>query len=144
MNDTDVGQTESVGVQRREEMLQRLVGVMEATHRYRRARRRAVAAGGVMAAAVLVFAVRPILLREFAPARVTRSDSTRLARYLQVIKTDPTTVGRFAARRTGRAQLIDDRTLRQVLLSINRPAEVIIEGDRIRLSAPVTDKDLGI
>ena len=144
MIDADAGPTESLLLDEREEMLKRLISVMEATHRVRRIRRRAVAVAGGTALVGFFLIIGRSWLLDPGRAGLAKSGAPSSANISRIIETDPTTLRRFAARRTGRAEYIDDRTLTRVLLSIDRPADIVHDGDRIRLSAPVTNEELGI
>ncbi len=60
------------------------------------------------------------------------------------VQTDQSNLGRYRAEPPRSIVRMDDRVLIETLASINRPAGLIRFGDRLRLSAPVTDADLGI
>ena len=97
---------------------------------------------GLAVVGVIVM-IRPLMQHDSRRndfADIDESESTRL---VQIIKTDPTTCHRFAARGTGRAQFIDDEVLRCVLVSINRPVKNDNDGDRNGESIPVADEAPG-
>ena len=97
-----------------------------------------------MVVVAVLFMLQPTLLRFLGRSGFAKSNAPTSESIFQIIETDPTALRRFAARRTGRAEYIDDQTLTRVLLSIDRPADIVNDGDRIRLNAPVTDDELGI
>lgn len=63
---------------------------------------------------------------------------------IRTVRTDPSIVERYRATSVDRAVRLDDEALIDTLASIHRPAGLIRFGDRVALSAPVTDAQLGM
>ncbi|MFQ5489511.1 MAG: hypothetical protein ACE5GE_02215, partial [Phycisphaerae bacterium] len=59
-----------------------------------------------------------------------------------IVGTSTSALDRYRARPGERVVRLDDRTLLATLASIGRPAQLIFDGDRPRLSTPVTDAEL--
>ena len=157
MNDPQPEVLSPTGLARREAMLDELVEVVKRTRRTRRMRRRMLATGGCAALILMVIwlGVPGAFVRTDAPQFAEDSHSRptgaapdvpakRRASVTVVIKTDPTVVERCRARPTGRIVQMDDRMLLETLAAIDRPAGLIRFGDQIRLSAAVTDAELGL
>ena len=159
MNDPQTEPLSPAGLARREAMLEDLIGVVKRTHRVRRVRRRALAAGGCVC--VTLMAVWLALPGASGPHRVASTVQrptggpdvrvvepplvpVRQACVIAIVHTDPTVLERCRARSTGLVVRMDDRMLLDTLASIDRPAGLIRFGNRVRLSAPVTDADLGL
>ena len=139
-------------------MLGELVGIMAQTRRARRVRRRVLATVGCVGLLLVVGrlamplftrpgVVRPQIVEHLpdreAPAAVKAIAQTRPAITLRV-RTDPSIVERYRAAPTGVIVRMDDATLIETLAAIHRPAGLIRFADRVALSAPVTDAELGI
>jgi hypothetical protein len=61
-----------------------------------------------------------------------------------IIETIPGVLERHRAKPTGKVTRIDDAALVATLASINRPAGLVRIGDRVWLTAPVTDAELTV
>ena len=158
MNESPDGQLSQVGRARREEMLGELVEVMERTHRARRVRRRALATGGsALVLAIFMYLVLPRVSQnppvpdfvENTPQRVpapigVQAEPQRTTVLTKVITSDPSVLERLRADPPQAVIRMNDRMLLDALASIDRPAGLIRLGDDIRLSAPVTDAELGL
>ena len=162
MTEPDPDQLSPAGQARCASMLGELVSTMERTHRGRRQRRRALAV--TASVAVVALAVRVVVwpgsdgtvTPRFVEAPPVPSLSVEdephvLERYLvtprplvtRMVPTDPDVLGRYRADpRKGYVRLDDDALL-EVLASIRRPAGLIRIGDTVRLTAAVTDAELG-
>ncbi len=146
------------GLTRRDEMLHDLVGVMERTHRARRMRRRVLAAGGSLCVLVLLIALaipggtespdtRLVVESEASdpvPASVTTVVPQRAVVITSIVTTDPSVLDRYRANPSSFVVRMTDKTLLETLASIHRPAGLIRFGGEIRISAPVTDAELGL
>jgi hypothetical protein len=145
------------GQARRAAMLGELLEAMQQTQRQRRARRRVLAAGGCACVlGIVVWAVSVNVLRPAASERVASNPldaeqrttlplpAARPACVTTIVQTDPSVLERCRPAPTDRVVWIDDTTLLRTLASVNRPTGLIRIGDRVRLSAPVTDAELGL
>lgn len=145
------------GQARREAMLGELVEVVKQTHRTRRLRRRVLGAGALVCVALLLMRLSlPVGNVVDDGARVVErmSDESDVVvpaefppeavRVTVIVQTDPSVVERYRAEPTGLVVQIDDRMLLTTLASIGRPTGLIRFGDTLRLTAPVTDADLGL
>ena len=157
MNDPQPEVLSPAGLARREAMLDELVEVVKRTRRTRRLRRRMLATGGCAALILMLIwlglpgAFVHTEAPQFAediPSRPTGAapdeSAKRRAPVTVLIKTDPTVVERYRAGPTGRIVQMDDRMLLESLAAIDRPAGLIRFGDQVRLSAAVTDAELGL
>lgn len=157
MTDHKTEQFSPVGAARKEAMLSELVQVMQDTRRRRRTRRRIGAVGATSVGLVLLLwivvqtppgATTPRrIVENLAPHMTDLSETPKpsAACVIKIVRNDPDVVGRYRAKqRKSRVERIGDRTLVETLASINRPAGLIQFGDSIRLSAPVTDDELGL
>jgi len=158
MNDPNDNRLTPQGEARRDAMLGELVGIMAQTRHARRVRRRVIGTVGCMGLLLVVGRlamplfthsgeVRPQIVEHLpdreAPATVKTIAQTRPAITLRV-QTDPSIVDRYRAFPTGATVRMDDATLIETLAAIHRPAGLIRFDDRVALSAPVTDAELGI
>ncbi|MCP4250445.1 MAG: hypothetical protein GY778_25665 [bacterium] len=143
------------GNARREAMVGPLVEVMRHTHRSRRRRRRVLAGGGTLA---VLFVVLKLTL----PGGMTPQNDRQVADntgnvnsgadavsnpracVTEIIQTDETVRERFRAAPVRRVAMITDRMLVDDLFAVGRPAGLIRMGNEVRLTAPVTDADLGL
>jgi hypothetical protein len=138
-------------------MLDELIGVMERTHCRRRTRRRALTgAAGTCVLFALLWLALPGLLAPVDKTEIAQQTHTprmqipmppstaHERRTAVVVQTDPGILERCRARPTGAVVHMDDGLLLQTLASINRPAGLIRMGDRVLLSAPVTDAELSL
>ncbi len=156
MNDDAGNQLTPQGQVRREVMLGELVELMARTRRARKVRRKVGAA--VACVGLLLVASRwaiplwsnrgevaPRIVEHSserrAPSMVTRISNTVPTVTLRV-HTDSSVVERYRATPVDRVIRMDDSALLATLVSIHRPAGLIRFGDRIALSAPVTDEEL--
>ena len=157
MNDPRSEPLSPAGLARREAMFDELVEVMTRTHRARRTRRRMLAIGGCTGLLLLLIrlslpvASTPTKAPQIADGPPQRSTGNVIdnspehrACVTVLVQTDPAVVERYRARPTGRIVRMDDRMLLETLASIHRPAGLIRFGDRIRLSAAVTDAESGL
>jgi hypothetical protein len=135
------------GQARREAMLDHLVGEMALVHRRRRARRAALSSAGAVLLLVglirfanLDSANNTLTLNPQSPeqnASVQPDAST-----IMHVQTDPSIAERFRAAPIPIIVPINDAQLIETLVEIGRPAGLIQVGERIALSAPVTDEEL--
>lgn len=152
------------GQARREAMLDELVGVLKHTHTVRRRRKRIVTAGACACLALLVARLivpdgldKPEHTRIMAdkadpvpavaprpPAAETGMSARPRVCVAKAVSTDPKILDRYRAEPTGRIARMNDRMLVNALASINRPAGLIRFGSRARLTAPVSDAELGL
>ncbi|UCC29306.1 MAG: hypothetical protein JSU86_14020 [Phycisphaerales bacterium] len=150
-------QLSSAGLARCEVMLGELVEVMTRTHRARLVRRRLLATGGGACLVLLLIRLAlPGASDPGDPARIAESltgSSTvvqpaeappRPASITVIVETDASVLERCRAEPTQRVVRMDDSMLLETLASIKRPAGLIRYGGQTRLSAPVTDAELGI
>ncbi len=157
MNDRSREPLSSAGESRREAMLDELVELSGKIHRRRQTRRRYLVAGTSMCLfAVLLWAAiprgtepegSPQIVDQEQPPEVDVPDEPIANDGESVVKlvhTRTAVLARFASEPTRRIERLDDGKLLAVLASLGRPAELIRDGDRVRLSAPVTDKELHI
>jgi hypothetical protein len=158
MNDAHDNPLTPQGEARRDGMLGELAEIMSRTHRARRVRRRVIGSTGCLGLLLVVGRlamplfthpgeVRPQIVEHLpnreAPAAAKAIAQTRPAITLRV-RTDPSIVERYRAAPTGAIVRMDDATLIETLAAIHRPAGLIRFADRVALSAPVTDAELGI
>ena len=156
MTKPETEQFSLVGAARKETMLGELVQVMQDTRRRRRTRRRVGAAGATTVGLVLLLWIASQappggptperIVENLAPHMTDLSEIPipSAACIIKIVRNDPNVVGRYRAKpMKSRIERIGDRTLVETLASINRPAGLIQFGDSIRLSAPVTDDELG-
>jgi hypothetical protein len=122
------------GRERRDLMLDELVGRMHRRHAARRVRRSA-AAGLVLAAAAGIAVIGPLRVAP-EPARVATPDAG--APDIRVVRTDPAVLGRYEHRPATRIERLDDEGLLDTLLELKRPAGLIRRGGRVWLTANVT------
>ena len=137
------------GRARRDVMLDHLIGEMAGVHRRRRIRKAAISSTG----AVLVV-VGLIRFANLDPANNTVTlNQQSLERTASVqpgastimhVQTDPNVVERFSAAPTPVIVRINDAQLIETLVAIGRPAGLIQVGERVALSAPVTDEELSL
>ena len=152
------------GNARREAMVGPLVEVMRRTHRSRRRRRQMVAGAGTLSVLFMV-------LKLAMPGGMTTQDDAQFADQggdvilfggkqvpgprawnweiirayeTTIIGTDPTVRDRFRAAPARRVAMLTDRMLLDDLVALGRPAGLIRMGNQVRLSAPVTNADLGL
>ncbi len=157
MHDPPSEPLSQAGQARREAMLDELVAVVSQTHRARRLRRHVLGSGVVVCLVLLLMRLglpgagglddgRLLVNRTPDERRVvTPTEAPRRSGCVTVlVQTDPTVVDRYRARTTGLAVRMDDRMLLNALASINRPTGLIRFGDSLRLTAPVTDAELGL
>ena len=132
---------------RKSAMLGELLDDMERVHRRRRAMRRVRSAGGAL---VILLALVVLLLPEPA-TRIEPGDSDGTNRIVaeaaprstvEIIRTDPGVLDRYAARPATRVRIIDDDELLAELAAMNRPAGLIRMGGEVRLTADVVDPPL--
>lgn len=151
MNDETHDNLSPQGVLRRAAMLGELTASMTRLHRARRTRRRAVSATAV----ILVFAgvVRLISVspQQFKVVKVEPPEEPQPILMqppptpgMQVVHTDPQAADRFRPMPQPVVVTINDAQLVRTLIEIGRPAGLIHIGERIALSAPVTDEELHI
>ena len=153
MSDQQTDLLSPAGQDRREAMLDELVEAMERRHSRRRTRRRALTAGtGVFVLFALLWLALPGLLAPGDKPQVKdQLDDARIPDPITpprctvaIVPTDPGILKRYRAEPTGAVVRMDDGLLLQTLASINRPAGLIRMGDRVLLSAPVTDAELNL
>jgi hypothetical protein len=79
------------------------------------------------------------------PPDTDRPTHLAAAVVIATVRTDPTIVQRYRAQ-PAESQVIrlTDQSLLDTLASIHRPAGLIYRDDRVVLSAPVTDEELGL
>lgn len=130
--------------QRRESMRGELIEHMRAHHRRRLSRRH------FASSAVLLLAI--ILLPVFLSPRITsrpieitnRAIEPPLARpsfEFIVVSTRKAITDEYIITPTTHVQWIDDRTLLENLIALNRPAGLVRQGERTWLTTPVADED---
>ncbi len=146
------------GQARRDAMLTELIEVVHRTRRARRTRRRIVT---VASCAVILLGTGWLLsvsLRvandtkpqfvEQVPShptdRETSVPSATLSSIVIRVQNDPTVIDRFRAMPSDIIIRMNDSMLIDTLATIRRPAGLMRIGDRIALSAPVSDAELGI
>ncbi len=158
MNDQQCEPLSPAGIARREAMLEELVEVVKGTHRARRRRRQALALGGCTSLLLALIWVGlpgasgprdvPSIAGQPPEARQERAPAPEHPqRHLcvtTIVQTDPSVLERYRVQPTSHIVRMDDQMLLATLASINRPAGLIRFGDRVRLSAPVTDAELGL
>lgn len=133
------------GEARRERMLAELLGEMSAARRRKRTRRGVIS---TLALALLLFTyLRYVSFAPIAPTdRVERMAGTTAQQTLRTgvvfVSTDESSLQRMRPDPRPIVVQIDDRELLQTLVEIGRPAGIIRIGDRLALSAPVTDDEL--
>jgi hypothetical protein len=141
MNEQDRSSLSEAGRARREAMLGELVGQMQRLHHRRRVQRTAAAS-----ACMVVLLIGLSLLA--MPARRPGADSPPMVVApkpapgisIEIVRTDPSILQRFAVRTTSRAILLDDEALLDELVAMGRPAGLIRSGDRVWLTADVVDQ----
>jgi len=135
------------GAARREAMLGELTAAMTTLHRRRRARRMTVGAATTALLCVVLFrtlqmpadgtktasTVPPVPTRAPLEAGPTRT---------VYVHTDREIADRLLASPPVLVTRIDDTQLLRTLIEIGRPAGLIRFGDRVALSAPVTDEEI--
>ena len=158
MNEQQCEPLSPAGIARREAMLEELVEVVKRTRRVRRRRRQVLALGGCVSLLLALIWVglpgasgprdappiaqqTPEAQQEVAPAPEVPQ---RHLCVTTVVQTDPSVLERYRVQATSRVVHMNDQMLLATLASINRPAGLIRFGDRVRLSAPVTDVELGL
>lgn len=148
-------QLSPAGRSRREAMLSDLTGMMRRTHRARKLRRRTVGAAAlglaIVAAARLAFVGLhrpesvPSLTEKVFPAPLQSSEVNLTSQcVISRVATDPAILDRLRARPSGQPALLDDHALITALAQLDRPAGLIRTHNSIRLSAPVTNAELGL
>jgi len=143
MNEQDRSSLSDAGRVRREAMLGEIVAQMQRLHRRRRVRRTAAAS-----ACMVVLLIGLSLLA--MPARGPAPDSRMVVEKpepapgvsIEIVRTDPSVLQRFAARPTSRTVLLDDEALLDELAAMDRPAGLIRSGGRVWLTADVVDARL--
>ena len=147
------------GLSRRESMLAELTAAMTEIHRRRRRRRRA--AGGIAGIAVLVLAalaVQLLLSSRSNPNLTPGPDSEKLAEALpvepspiddveppcviRIVRTDPNILKRLELDPEPSVVNLDDDALLAALAALDRPAGLIRQDGKVRLTRMVTDREL--
>jgi hypothetical protein len=131
------------GEHRREAMLSELVGSMARLHHRRSLRRRAVSAAALIAVAVGVFRLTTV---DPGISRIAQTDISgeKPASEVLFVHTDPGASARYRAVPDPLIVRVDDAQLVRTLIEIGRPAGLIHIGERVALSAPVTDDELNL
>ena len=135
------------GAARREAMLGDLTAAMTKLHRRRRVRR--MTASGATVALLCIVLFRTLQL----PLDGTKTASTpppvrgwtpveEAPTRTVIVQTDHDIVVRLLASPPAIVTRIDDNQLIRTLIEIGRPAGLIRFGDRVALSAPVTDQEI--
>ncbi len=134
---------------RREVMLGELVGTMSRLHRRRRRVRRGVYSLAAMALIVGTFRLSQqpgdhdtVVTSVSRPEVPTQPVTQRESIAVELVHTDPTIRERYEATPATTIVRIDDGQLLSTLVEIGRPAGLIRFGERVALSAPVTDDEL--
>ena len=143
------------GASRRDAMLDGLVAAMRHTRRLRRVRRVVTStAGGTGLVFLLIALASPSFVGpKPAPQSGERvvADSGQPPPIVEhpsrgcvtrIVRTNVPR-DRFRAEPTSRVLRMDDRVLMETLTAIHRPTGLIRFGDRVRLTAAVTDAELG-
>lgn len=136
------------GELRREEMLAELVSSMTRLHRRRRIRRRPFSVAAVIALVIGAFRLmnfepQPSQMVTIEPAGMPGGVTVQTPPLaIQYVKTDPSAVQRYRAKPRPIVVIIDDAQLVRTLIEIGRPAGLIRVGERVALSASVTDEEL--
>jgi len=148
---TELGQNESLSPQgqaRRDAMLGELVGHMSHLRRRRRIRRASLSTAMAFLVCVGVFR-----LAQFSPTHPSitsrpeveldaRPSVSSQATRVVYVATDPDVIRRYRASSQPIVVWVNDAQLIEVLAQMGRPAGLIRFGDRLALSAPVTDDEL--
>jgi hypothetical protein len=141
MSEQDRSSLSETGRARREAMLGELVGQMQRLHHRRRVQRTASASACMV---VLLIGLSLLAMPARRPAthlpRVAQTPKPAADASIEIIRTDPSILERFAARPTSRAILLDDEALLDELVAMGRPAGLIRSGDRVWLTADVVGR----
>ena len=141
MNEHDQSPLSDAGRARREAMLGELITQMQRLHRRRRVERTAAASACLVA---LLIGLSLLAMPARGPAthlpRVAETPKPAADASIEIVRTDPSVLQRFAARTTSRAILLDDEALLDELAAMGRPAGLIRSGDRVWLTADVIDQ----
>ena len=147
------------GQARRDAMLGELLADMSQVHRRRR-RVRAGAFSSIAAALILAAVLQVVSLKSpelpiasnvdnvgatpiiAAPVDAGASAAAQPESGIVWVSTDPTVLARMTSAPTPIVVYINDAELLETLVHIGRPAGLIRFGDRLALSAPVTDEEL--
>jgi hypothetical protein len=146
------------GLERRERMLDELLGEMQRVHRNRRVRRRAalIAIPAVLIAVTIAWQWLPL-------SHIGEADSNSVARVptenpgsrsdpaiapptsvvVSVVRTSETVLDRYRASSPPHAHTITDDELLETLAALDRPTGIIRAGERVWLTRPVSDDPHG-
>ncbi len=138
--------------QRRASMRRDLLDHMQTHHRRRRARRRQLSAATLLLSAGLLLLFAAPLLRSNSTevADLTNptphTDTPTIpaeyqvpAAFIQIVTTETSITDRYVRKPPSIIELIDDHSLLEDLVALNRPTGLIRSGDRVWFTAPVTD-----
>jgi len=140
MNEQDRPPLTATGRVRREAMLGELLVQMQRLHRRRRSQRTAAASACMVAMLIGLSLLAMPARRPSADTPILADAPTPASKIsIEIVRTDPSILDRFAARPTSRAVLLDDEALLDELAAMGRPTGLIRVGDRVWLTADVVD-----
>jgi hypothetical protein len=129
------------GESRRDAMLGELIGTMQRVHRRRRTRRAAMAFGFMLA--LMGGLTSLVLLSQSTPRRaemIVEAPPPRPSAVLEVVRTDPTIVDRYAIAPSSSIRMLDDEALLTELAAMDRPAGLVRSDGRVWLTTDVVDE----